>query len=54
MKSKRIAVVMGGPSAEYEVSILSGIEAVTHIATLPTYTVRAVVITGKRNFTLLI
>jgi len=46
---KRIAVVMGGPSAENEVSLRSGIEVLRHIDH-GTWQVRAVVITQEKRF----
>lgn len=46
----RVAVVMGGPTAEFEVSISSGVQVVNHFLTLGTYQVRAVVITRDKRF----
>lgn len=46
---KNINVVMGGPSAEYEVSMKTGWEIFTHLDKRK-YSIRAVVIDSDRNF----
>lgn len=45
----RINVIMGGPSAEYDISILTGIEMCRHLMGGP-HEIRAVVITTGREF----
>lgn len=45
-----VAVVMGGPSAEYDISILSGIEVIAHLVSSAEYAVRAVLIGKDRSF----
>jgi D-alanine-D-alanine ligase len=50
MGKLRVAVVMGGPSAEYDISILSGAEVIAHLAASDQYLVRAVVVAKDRTF----
>ena len=45
----RVHVVMGGPSAEYEISLISGHQVLLHLDTNK-YDVRAVIITKERRY----
>lgn len=49
MSKKRIAIVMGGPSAENEISLLSGREVLQN-CDRDTYDLRAVVVTSDKQF----